>query len=99
MITQYLNTLKTMVKIWIKRFDQQETIRSQLDIGFALLDTVELGESTFGKIVCIEFCEAYSTLTFGIFFASSALYQVLNIANSQDIQARKNARQYTMGLI
>ena len=60
---------------------------------------MELGDSTFGKIVCIEFCEAYSTLTFGIFFASSALYQVLNLANSQEIQARKNATHSWANLV
>lgn len=38
---------------------------------------VDCGENILGNIACIEFFESYSSLTFGLFQASSALYHVL----------------------
>lgn len=84
---QYLNTLTKMVKMWAGNCtinnSPEEYLAMHLEYGFSLLDLVECGESISGKMLCIEFFESYSSLTFGLFFASSSLYQVLRSTSNQ----------------
>ena len=88
MITQYLNTLTTIIQVWSTKCIGYETefAREHINAGFEILVTANTGQDIFGEILCIEFFEVYSSLLFGIFFGSSALYQVLRVSNTQPQQ-------------
>ena len=75
-------------EVWANQFGEREALRRKefakehINVGFELLLTANTGEDLFGKILCIEFFEVYSSLCFGIFFGSSVLYQGLRVSDA-----------------
>lgn len=76
LFTHYFNATSTMISSWSESFETTD-INTQLDHGFDIIDCIVMYDDSVGKVLCMEFFEAYSTLIFTTFIGTSSAYEAL----------------------
>ena len=77
LITHSINAFTTTLDLWTSDLKCIQDLRLHLNTGFELMDTFAYLDSTFGKLLFVEFFETFTGLVFSTFFASSTIYRVL----------------------
>ena len=77
LITHSINAFATTLDLWTSDLKCIQDLRLHLNTGFELMDTFAYLDSTFGKLLFVEFFETFTGLVFSTYFASSTIYRVL----------------------